>query len=595
MAAPVLNENLKQAPDAWPLLRVTTWVLMLVSWLVQAVSYPHSTMPDSLSYMDIGLACSKGHWQAIVNAYWSPGYSAILAVWFRLLRPSPYKEVLSVHLLNCLLLVGGLVCLEYFLFSLCRYVGNRWAKDELGEPPCWMIKSIGFVVFFWTSLYMTPPSLDTPDALVMAIVLLSAAIILEIATGNCGWFRFVLLGVVLGFGYLVKAVMFPLALVFIAFSVFAVGNWRRAAPKLAISFLTFLLVSGPFIFALSKSKGRFTYNDTGAIAYAEYVNGITLFVHWQGGPEGAGTPKHPTRKVFENPDVYEYAEPIGGCYPPWTDPSYWYDGVRPHFQLKNQLKAMRLGFDSFFGTLQLLGSLATGFLVLLLLRRPKSDFFRALISEIFLWGPAVVAFVMYSMIHVELRFLPGFIILVWTALFSAIRVTKSATNDAIFRWVTCAIVILLGIQIAWSVGHSIFRSASMRPVPEREVVEELKSKGVGEGDRVAFIGFASMNHYWAHLGRLSIVAEVPGDQVPDFLAARPEVKTKIFNIFATAGATAVLAQDLPQEELASGWKNISHTNYYVFYLKSSSVGLAAESRDKAPPSPSRLEPFWRQP
>jgi hypothetical protein len=541
---------------------------MPICWLVDAASWPHTIKPDGISYLDIALECAKGNWKAIVNAYWSPGYSAILTLWLRIVNPSPFKEVVSVHFLNCLLLGVAMICLGYFLSSLCRYVERRADAGGMQHLPFWAIKTIGFILFFWTSIYLTPPSIDTPDALVTAIVLLAGGLLLQIANGN-GVLKFVLLGAVLGTGFLIKAALFPLAFIFLACSVFAVGNLRRAIPKLIICVFIFLLVSGPFILALSKSKGRFTFNDTGGIAYAEYVNGISLFVNWQGGPEGAGSPKHPERKVFDNPTVYEYATPIGGCYPPWTDPSYWYDGVRPHFQFGNQLNAMRLGFDQYFDVITQLGALLAGFLVLLFCGQRLGDYFKSFLSLIFLWGPALAAFSLYGLIHVETRFLPGFILLLYAALFSAIRIPKSETTEVLFRCVTGAIVILLGFQIFWSASHSLVRLITTHPFPERDVVQELQRNGVNEGDKVAFIGAPLADRYWAHLGRLTIVAEVPGDEVANFLESSPEVKSRVVETFGSFGTKAVLAEGLPAKELANGWKRIAGTNYYVLYIRKS--------------------------
>lgn len=559
------SEN--QVCDAWPFIKKIFWGIIPICWLIEAASYPHTIQPDGISYLDIALACSKGNWRALVNGYWSPAYSAILTVWLSLVRPSPYREVEAVHFLNCLLLAAAMVCLEYFLSSLCSYIQYRSDGQDTRGLPDWMIKTIGFALFFWASLYMTPPSLVTPDMLVLGIALASGAILLQIAIGKNSWFKFALLGVVLGLGFLAKAVMFPLAFIFMAVSVVAVGGFRRTAPKVVICFFVFLLVSSPFVLALSKSKGRFTYSDTGAIAYAEYVNGISLFINWQGGPEGSGTPVHPTRKVFDAPKVYEYGGPIDGCYPPWSDPSYWYDGAKPHFQFKNQLAAIRLGFDQYFDIITRLSAVLAGFLVLLCWGGRFRMFSKAILSEIFLWGPALAAFGLYSLVHVESRFLPGFVILLWAALFSTLRIPKSDTSALVFRCVTIAIVSVLGFQIAWSVGHSVARLVSTRSFPEREIVQELNKSGVEEGDRVSFVGNPATDHYWAHLGRFSIVADVPYGEKSSFIAASPEVQSQVVRTFASFGVKAVVAQELPSEELARGWEKIGDTNYYVLFIR----------------------------
>ena len=61
------------------------------------------------------------------------------------------------------------------------------------------------------------------------------------------------------------------------------------------------------------------------------VNGVPWY-HWQGGPPGNGAPVHPTRQVATNPDIFEFAAPIAGTYPPWYDPTYWDEGARVAFR-----------------------------------------------------------------------------------------------------------------------------------------------------------------------------------------------------------------------------------------------------------------------
>jgi hypothetical protein len=418
-------------------------------------------------------------------------------------------------------------------------------------------------LFFWVSLYLTPPSIDSPDVLVFASILLAAGILVRVAAGADGWLRFAALGIVLGLGYLAKAVMFPLAFIFLAVAPFAVGNIRRAVPRLLLALVLFSIISMPFMLVISRSKSRLTFGDSGRINYAEYVNGINLFIHWQGEPPGTGTPKHPTRKILETPPVYEYASPVVGTYPPWSDPSYWYDGVRPHFELKGQLNATWLAFDRYFELFRQLGSLFAGFAMLLLWGDHLRTVFKHLVSAAFLWVPALVGLAMYALIHVESRFLGGFLILLWAAAFSAIRIPRTEVGTRVSRCVILTIVLLLDVQIAWSVGHSVVRLASFRAPADLEVAHELNHAGIAPGDKVAFVGFALPDHYWARLAGVSIVAEVYHDGVASFWGARPELKALVLNLFAKSGAKAVVAKDVPPMLLVDGWRQVDATSYFV--------------------------------
>jgi hypothetical protein len=299
--------------------------------------------------------------------------------------------------------------------------------------------------------------------------------------------------------------------------------------------------------------------------YAEFVNGATLSVHWQGQPPDTGTPKHPTRIVLENPLVYEYAYPIGGSYPPWTDPSYWYEGIRPHFNLKQQRSTIRDSLEKYYNVFSRMAALAAGFIMLLVWARDLRSFAQSILGRTFLWAPAILALGMYSLVLVERRYVSGFVIVLWLVLFSALRMPPTADGPAVLRSVTIAIVLVLGFPILGSVAQSSIQLRS-RPFPDWKVAQELRRKGIGPGNRVAFIGAAAWDHYWAHLAEVSVVSEVADRDVATFWRASPEVKSRVVSLFEQAGSKAVIANGAPPGSLADGWEIVPKTDYYILPL-----------------------------
>lgn len=510
----------------------------------------------------------KGNWGASINGYWSPAYPSLLTATLYLFKPAISRELVVVHCLNCAILLGALASFEYFLRGLLGYTSKHSANEaaERVPMPQWALRAIGYVLFFWATLYATPPSLENPDALVFALALLAGGILLRIAAGANRWVHFAGVGVVLGASYLAKAVMFPLSFVFLAVAFFGVGNFRRAAPRIVVALLTFVLVAGPFVVALSKSKGRFTFGDSGRINYAEFVNGVPRYIHWQGEPAGSGTPVHPTRRILETPPVYEFATPLGGSYPPSTDQSYWYEGIRPHFEVKGQLAALRLTLDDYFNMFVRLGSVFGVFFVLLIFGGTLGEYGKHFAKMYFLWVPSVAALGLYSLVHVELRFVSGFLVLLWGAAFGAARIPRSASGKAISNAGTLAILLLLGAQIVWSMGHSVPRLLSSRGFPASEIADGLRRMGVEAGDRIACIGESPSDHYWARLAGVTIVAEVPADGVSSFIMSSAERKRETLHALGGAGAKFVVALNLPQEVVKDGWIPIGGTNYSVFVL-----------------------------
>jgi hypothetical protein len=535
---------------------------MPTCWFVQAASLRHTLVPDGVSYLDIARACARGNWAALINGYWSPLYPLILSPVLGVIKPFPYRELAVVQYVNCGLLLVTLALFEYFLFWLRKFIETTSATALQDKPFSFALtESIGYSLFFWATLFMIPPSLVTPDVLVTASLLLSGAALLKIANGADGWFSFAMLGLSLGLGYLAKAVMFPVSFVIIGVSALYFGKRRRSIPRLVLSSVVFLTLSSPVIISLSGAKGRFTFGDTGAINYAEFVDGVKKGVHWQGGPAGSGIPKHPTRKLLSSPPVYEFGSPVGGTYPPWFDPSYWYDGVRPHVDVGGQLHVLRLGLDSYFQLFTRLGCLVAGFLFVLLCERRLGSFLKRILKTGFLWVPAFAAIILYSLVRVEDRFLPGFVILIWASAFAALRVSDSGC--AVVRCVSVVVVLLLGVQVAWSSGHSVMRLASSTPFSEWEVAEQLRLSGIKRGDRIASIGLLNFDCYYAQLAGVCLVAEIPPEGIASFTAAGPDTKAHVLDLFRQVGAKAVLAADLPSEALAGGWKRIGNTGYCI--------------------------------
>ncbi len=554
--------------DRWPRTRAFLWVLMFSCWVVEALSHIHETVPDGLYYLDIAVACAKGHWESAINGYWSPGYPVLLSFCLRLLKPSPYWEMAVVHAVDCLILVLALVCFEYFLNGLLRYLQSVTSASQTKPLPAGPLRAIGYTLFFWGSLFMVGPSLDTPDTLVLTSALLATGIILRVAAGEDAWWRFIGLGIVLGLGYLAKAAMFPLAFVFLAAAFLAAGNFRRALPRLAVALILLGSVSAPFVLLLSKSKGRFTFGESGPLNYANYVNGVLIFHQWQGGPPGTGSPIHPTRKVLDAPPVYEFGYPVRGSYPVVLDPGYWIDGVKPHFEVRGQLDVLQHTLDYDFTLLfSQLAGVWVGFFALAFWTGHWRRSAKAFLGQIFVWAPAVAAFGMYSLVHMESRFVAAFVILLWGALFTSLRFSESGATRGVVRCVTFAVVIILASQIAWSMAHNVIRLRSARAFPQWQVVQELRHDGIESGGRAAVIGTSPWDLYWSHLASVTIVAEIPMNGVSSYWAATPEQKMEAIHAFVRAGARAVVAKDVPPLLLGDGWERVGSTDFYVLRLQ----------------------------
>jgi hypothetical protein len=105
----------------------------------------------------------------------------------------------------------------------------------------------------------------------------------------------------------------------------------------------------------------------------------------------------------------------------------------------------------------------------------------------------------------------------------------------------------------------------------------LRAHGVAPGTPVALIGDGN-EAYWARLGRVRIVAEIPFDvwdpvvRTPDvsdvdvFWAAGAEERAAVMRKFAETGAKVAIARDVPPGPAGFGWQRIIGTHYFLYPL-----------------------------
>jgi hypothetical protein len=542
------------------------WCAAIIIGLLQAWAFRHSVNADAISYLDIAIECAKGNWHSLVNAYWSPLYPFLLSLVLRLLRPSAYWESTVAHFANFGIFILSFTCFEFFLKELIRSLPRRDSSTPEVEPmPEWALWLVGDSLFIWLTLLFIRLELLLADICVPALVYLAAAMLLRIWKGKGGWLAYAGLGGILAVGYLAKAVMFPLAFVFLGCGLLAARPLRRALSGTALALSVFSLVAGPFISAISWQKGRLTFGDVGKIDYAEYVDGVTLSIHWQGGPCGTGVPVHPTRMLRASPPVFEFATPIPGTYPPWYDPSYWYEGVAPRFSLRNQIRTIRYTVEEYAGILPYMGGLYVGFLGMALFAHAHGQPWKGMASYWPIWLPGVAALGLYGLVYVEPRYIVPFLVVIWMALFAGLRFPRSQETKALVAPFVLAAVLMMCTGIAWLAGRALFRALQPPPFVNWQAAQGLHEFGIDPGDKVATIGFGA-GGYWAHLAGVRIVAEIPLGGRPIFWASDPQTQSEVLADFAKAGARIAVSDQEPPLGSRGGWREMGGTGYFVHKL-----------------------------
>lgn len=543
-----------------------------------------SMNPDGIDYLDIGEAYFRGDWANAINAYWSPLYSWILGSGLHLLEPTLRWEFTLVHAINFLIYLLALVCFMFFWRELTS------ARDKLDDVPeggdtaplsdrAWV--TLGYLVFAWTSLYLIEVWAVTPDMLVSALVFLAAGFTLRIATsrGQRRWTNAVALGFILGLGYLAKSALFPLAFVFLM-GVLVASGLRRGLPVLLASLTVFLLVAAPFLIAISASKGRFTFGEAGRITYMKHVQQAP-FPHWRSEFSGlSGEPLHPTRRIFEQPAVFEFAVPIAGTYPPSYDPSYWYEGVSAQVDVQRQLEIAAASLQFYADLFLKKQGPFFGIVLLLLLLTPRSVFMTrsALVLGI-LAGISLAALAMYGLVLVHGRYIGPFVAILWGVALAFVRLDSSPSSVRTLTLAGRALVVLALLGIAafnydglkrimswddnpWRLGPAATEALppALRPV---QFAEALGAMGLEPGDEIAYIGNGH-DAFFARLARLKIIAEIPADQADEFWSSSPAQRDRVLRSLERTGATAIVAEQAPPDAAVDGWQRIGLSRHFVF-------------------------------
>lgn len=553
-------------------LRFCLWAVSIVLAAMDAWTSRYSVNPMGISYLDMGDAFFRGDWNTALNGLWSPLYSLPLGFLTSVIKPSPAWEFPLVHAVNFVIFLGALFAFDLFLRELirCRQTRHDRGEHSTVALPDWALLVLGYAIFIWCSLGLITMATTAPDMLFSVFVYLAFAMLLRINRGLRSWQSFFVLGLILGFGYLAKAPMLPLSVLFIAAGLLLARDWRGAAVRFAAAALGLLLIAGPFIIGLSVSRHRLTFGDSSTLNYAWHVNRVPFF-HWQGDP-AYGTPVHPTRQVLQKPAVYEFANPLNATYPPWYDPSYWYEGVTPRFNLNQQKNAIRSGLRVYFELITFRShlTLIAGFLLLQYLCRKNQPGRFLAAWPLLLIG--IASFALYLPVHTEPRYVASFIPIFWLVLFSSLHAPADNRIHERVILITLVIAVVIGLAQTSRTVMTFSRAATdqtKRGETQLQVADELTRRGFRQGDPVGILNFNShwlpMVH-WARLNRLRIVAELPNTESTLFAAADEPMRWEVIEAFLRTGAKAVVATHVPDDVTLVGWDRLGETSYYVLKL-----------------------------
>src|SRR5215831_1268569 len=555
--------------------------------------------PEGISFLDMADAYRRGDWQAALIGKWSPLYPWLLALMMFFFNPSGQWEFTAVHALNFFIYLVTLASFSVFMREFLRLNDEKAANGRL---PDWSWLALGYSLFTWSVIRLIPLDQPEPDLIVCALLYLIFALFFNISARPLTWGKSMLLGVLLGLGYLAKHVMFPIAFVFTAVALILARRSAKSLIKVLVSISVFVLLSLPYIAVLSNAHGRWMFSDAGWFEYAIRVNAVKHWNHWQGEEVGHGVPVHPTKKIHDNPPLYEFGKPFKVTYPPWYNPSYWYEGVIVKVDLQKQISVFLHNLKKLlfflahspgsvgpsqaayvsYGDLRssvggTIGSLLTLFCVLVLANLGRVTIFRKVARHWIVLVPIVASLGAYTLLHVEGRYIAAYVVVLWMVLFRSAAIPYSEESKRIFTAVVVCGALITTITLALGTGREVMDAAryfangnSEAPLLQSgytdwKVAKYLYNAGLREGEPVGAVGW-TFSAYWARMARLHIVAEVPNEGARAFWSLDTAKRAVLMQLFRDVGAKAVVAvaAGVPVGSAPPNWQHIGDHYVYVF-------------------------------
>ena len=511
------------------------------------------TNPDGVAYLDASDVYLSGAWPAAGTGYWSPLYPTLLAIARLVAGKGATRELAIAHGVNFSLFLCAYVALEYFVREV------RWATRARhpGAPPndtTWRVlvyALFGVVTVGWIRLWLL-----TPDMAVAAIVFAVAGVCIRLVIGRGRWPSVVVLGLLLGLGYMAKAVLFLIGICSIATLALLLRRRQGGLTQAAVAAMMFLGTGVPQIVYASRLKGSPTFGDVGRLNYLWYVANVPgpLMPIFRlparlPSPSETGQTLTPLDQARDaHPAIYDIDAPIPGTLPIWYDAGYWYRGVIAPLlptALARRLITHTQVYLQLFGFL-LLGGAAAAF------AGPVSR--RALLAmrpSPMLILPALAALAIYALVHVESRFLAAFALLLFAGL-----VPPWAT-DALSRRMRTGFAVAAVAALPFVAGEvrvdSTYRQGSTRT--RANLIAALVARGVGPGSRIGFIGDA-YDAQWARAARLRFVSLVPLAEAPHFWELDASGRAAVLLHMHQHGAQAIVAEAPAPGVNTNGWERL---------------------------------------
>lgn len=511
---------------------------------------------DAMTYVEMGEAIRTGWWGGLANLTYSLGYPAVLSVFQTVLDTNPMNEIQWLKVAN----FACLLCAMASCHKLVKIVLDE--RQNLEDPhhkllPPLATKSLCYGMFLVCTLVLIRVRLINPDMLVCALIINAVIVILLIRRSPLIYKWYILLGLIIGIGYLVKSFFLIYSSILLLTAALCSASLKKAIARLATTFAVIAILSAPLMGVLSNKLGRFTYSRIGPLAYAQLVS-------------GSGEPTRPTVIVVK-PKTSLFPSATPETRPSAYDIAYWNEGLKPKFDIGTQLKTIIRNIGAIFSQSPWL------FFVLILLAVMWSS---GAIKvgpllppsvPIVLVLPALGGIGFYTLIYMEPRYVAPFLFLAFVSMVITVRIrVNNPASQKTFSLATGILMLLFaGILIQSTYDQSVrglistkrklsYKAAFVEQTHVKSTIERL---GVARGAHVGII--CGMPTYWARIAGVRIIAEV--NDCHEFLSVGKDNRAAVFSALKKEGIEALVAKGAEFGKLQDeGWSKVPETR--DFYM-----------------------------
>ena len=259
--------------DVWnSRIRFAYWVVGATAGAILTYTTRYYLNGDGINYIEMGQALRHGWWSGLVNFTESPGYAFLLGLGHIILNANRLNELQLLKNVNFVCFVVAMAACELFVHILKRKFHSLSvvAKEPLPFP---VVSAPSYSMFLFAAPSWIRLRLVAPEMMVFMFMVTSTSIVLWFKENPVPHVKFVLLGVSTALGYLFKSFFFPFSTIFFVLAGLVLGSLRKDAPRLLLAAMVMLIVSGPLIFSLSHTVGRFSFGEVGNFCYTTLVAG----------------------------------------------------------------------------------------------------------------------------------------------------------------------------------------------------------------------------------------------------------------------------------------------------------------------------------